>query len=199
MKDIIRTAKIFKCRELKGRVNLESIKNYLQSKGYTVNFYDVEKDNKLLTKYGLNEYAKTVHAFTVCSKELKAVFIDKQIKKEKIIYSLLHETAHIVLNHLDKTKVGNNDRLYDMQAEAFAYEVLNHKSKTHIYAIIAVILLVFGIGIYKNINDSKMVYVTSTGAKYHRENCIHVQNIDCTVLTKGQARKNYDPCKVCNP
>lgn len=199
MKDIIRTAKIFRRRELKGSVNFDNTKNYLLTKGYTVNFYDVEKDNELLTKYGLNEYAKTVHAFTVCSKELKAVFIDKQIATEKIIYSLLHETAHIVLNHLDKTKVGNNDRLQDMQAEAFAYEVLNHKSKTHMYAIIVVILLVFGIGMYQNIINSKMVYVTSTGEKYHRENCIHVQNVDCTVLTKGQASKNYDPCKVCNP
>ena len=44
-----------------------------------------------------------------------------------------------------------------------------------------------------------IVYITSTGNKYHRANCIYTKDKDCTALTREEAEKNYTPCKVCNP
>lgn len=43
------------------------------------------------------------------------------------------------------------------------------------------------------------VYVTSSGKKYHRSSCRTIKNSKVTQLTKEQAQKKYDACKVCNP
>lgn len=124
---------------------------------------------------------------------------------DNIIYSLLHEVGHIVLGHLNKECV--NIRLLDMQADAFAYEVLNNESKRYVYinfSVVFLALLWFFVGIYNtnqntNLSKHETVYITSTGIKYHRNNCIYVNEKNCSALSIEQAKKNYTPCKVCNP
>ena len=46
---------------------------------------------------------------------------------------------------------------------------------------------------------SDIVYITPTGNKYHRANCIYTKDKDCTALAREEAEKNYTPCSVCNP
>ncbi len=48
-------------------------------------------------------------------------------------------------------------------------------------------------------NLEEVVYVTSTGTHYHRQQCQFLSQ-SALALTKGEARKNgYSPCSVCNP
>ena len=42
------------------------------------------------------------------------------------------------------------------------------------------------------------VYVTKTGAKYHRENCRYLSKSKIPMSLKDAAKK-YEPCKVCKP
>lgn len=206
--DIIkRTARVFRRNNLKGKVSYDSLKEYLQNKGYSVIVYDINSDLALLGKYGINAAELNANAFTLCTDDFKAVFIDNRVSTDNVVYSLLHEVGHIVLKHLEQDSTYANVRLLDMQAEAFAYEVLSYKSKKHIY--ITVIMMFFislslGIGKYNMTREtvkteSEMVYVTASGTKYHRKNCIYVYNKECSALTAEQAKKNYTPCKVCNP
>ncbi len=88
-------------------------------------FYETDKDNEILCKYNLSEYSKKVNAFTVRADGLKAVFINRNTSVTNKLYSLLHETGHIILEHLETDRDMTDERLQDMQAEAFAYGVLN--------------------------------------------------------------------------
>lgn len=44
---------------------------------------------------------------------------------------------------------------------------------------------------------SQMVYVTRTGKKYHRDGCSHLKSKIAMPLQ--EARRLYQPCKVCRP
>lgn len=222
---VYKTAEKFKNKSLKGNVNFKTASSYLQSIGFPVLFYNTGKDNELLVKYNLTELSKTVKGFTVCRKDFKAVFIDDSSPCEEKLYVLLHEAAHIVLGHMDKRDI-KDGRLIEMEADAFAYAVLN-PPKSNLPKVIAicltVLLTVFGVYLYEK--DSKTifkedipiktaivtqtevqtqeqaqtVYVTPKGAKFHRSDCRYVKNKDCKTFTRTQALEKYSPCSVCNP
>ncbi len=42
------------------------------------------------------------------------------------------------------------------------------------------------------------VYVTRTGTKYHRAGCRHLRRSSIPI-SLDEARRSYDPCKVCRP
>ncbi len=42
------------------------------------------------------------------------------------------------------------------------------------------------------------VYVTNTGKKYHMEDCGSLRNSSIP-MPLSEARKKYDPCKICHP
>ena len=43
-----------------------------------------------------------------------------------------------------------------------------------------------------------IVYVTKSGTKYHREGCRYLDK-SAIPITLEEAKKKYEPCKVCNP
>lgn len=42
------------------------------------------------------------------------------------------------------------------------------------------------------------VYITRTGSKYHRSGCRYLRQSKIAI-SLSEAKKNYDPCSVCNP
>lgn len=46
--------------------------------------------------------------------------------------------------------------------------------------------------------DTTKVYVTETGEKYHRAGCRHLAG-SAKALPLDEAKKNYQPCRVCRP
>lgn len=42
------------------------------------------------------------------------------------------------------------------------------------------------------------VYITKTGSKYHRGNCRYLKQSKIAISLED-AKKNYEPCSVCNP
>jgi hypothetical protein len=53
-------------------------------------------------------------------------------------------------------------------------------------------------GIYEQKTDARIVYVTRTGVKYHREGCRYLQKSKIPLELK-EAKKSYGVCKVCRP
>lgn len=45
--------------------------------------------------------------------------------------------------------------------------------------------------------DTK-VYVTKTGAKYHRDGCRYLRSSKIE-MALSEAKRRFDPCKVCRP
>lgn len=126
---IKKAANQFIKKELKNKVDFETVCEYLRTIGYAVIFYNSYKDNEILNKYDLTDFSKTVKAFTIFRKDLKAVFIDENSSCNDKICSLLHETAHIIFGHINEKNI-KESRTMEMEADAFAYAVLNYK-KSH--------------------------------------------------------------------
>ncbi len=47
--------------------------------------------------------------------------------------------------------------------------------------------------------SSEIVYVTSTGKKYHRASCRYVRSRETSTISLSEAKQKYDPCSVCDP
>ena len=141
-KNILRTARKFVCRELKNKVDFKTVSAYLQKIGFAVVLYDCNKDNDLLIKYDLVEFSKTVKGFTVYRKDFKAVFIDNNTACNEKLCVLLHETAHIILNHIEQKDV-QDARHIEMEADYFAYQVLHPQKDTKLFNTLAVCTTVF--------------------------------------------------------
>ena len=51
----------------------------------------------------------------------------------------------------------------------------------------------------KEIRQDVTVYITKTGAKYHRSNCRYLSQSKISIGKKQAAAKGYGACKVCKP
>lgn len=107
----------------------------------------------------------------------------------------------------------------ESSANAFAAEVISPSSFVSMTSIIvAITAVVISLFIGYNLHTSKtitvlnehlstqtseledsIVYITSSGSKYHSVNCIHIRNKECAMVNKQQAQRIFEPCSVCNP
>ena len=113
-------------KELKNNIDIISVIDYLQKCGYSTVFFNNNYGDEELTRYGL-ESKKQLTAFAY-SETAHIVFVDSNTAVEDRLYLLLHELGHIVLKHIgDGNLIHRNHILIDIEADAFAYEILNHK------------------------------------------------------------------------
>lgn len=65
---------------------------------------------------------------------------------------------------------------------------------------IAIVLLVlFAIAVAFAAPGSTIVYITKTGAKYHREVCSSLKKSKIAVTLQEAVNLGYEPCKICHP
>ncbi len=213
-KNITRTANKF-IKNLKGEVEFSCIVNYLLNQyGFRIFFFNTPSGDAELLRYGMVEKSKNTNAFTYTG-TAKIIFINNAVSSEDKLYLLLHETGHIVLGHFSDNQLFLKNRLrLDIDADAFAYAVLNPSSKRKLIACIMGFIVVAFLSFYMGYETTPMqmlptsateqtteqVYITSTGKKYHRSNCRYVKGKDnIAVIDKKQADKTHSPCSVCNP
>lgn len=216
MKTITKTAIRF-IKNINGNKTFEAITEYLKTKGCAVNFF-IESERELLAdKHELASHIVKKDAFTVLEDDIIYIYILSEASPEDKLYLLLHEVGHIELKHLSTNALTCNIRLHDIEADAFAYTVLNPPKSNKLPVITAVVLtaiLSFTSGVYsapkaitaqvvpsavETVSETEYVYITRTGEKYHRKSCIHVKGKECTKLLIEEVQKNYEPCSVCNP
>lgn len=214
-KDVVgRTAKNF-IKSVKGKLDFVSVEEYLKTLGYKVIFFNTNVGDAELLRYDLMEKAKKTKAFTYNS-TAKIIFIDNKISCEDKTYLLYHETAHIMLGHLNDARLSTkNNILLDVDADTFVHEILKPK-KTKIFIPLFIIMVCsFIIGVFINYSDDlsnepvnntivaqtecNWVYITSTGTKFHTQSCTHTKNKDYARIERKEAEKIFQPCKLCNP
>ena len=198
-----------------GEITLEQAVKYLESIKYNVRFYS-SIDDELLVIYNLSDIAQKTTAFTYNGLS-HVVFIKSSMSYSEKLHRLLHEIGHIMLKHTGTGELylKNNDEI-ESEAEAFVYAVLYDnvpvsRTKIGILLLFALILgCVIGINIptvtntdspQHNIEDSytDIVYVTPSGSKYHRADCIYTKDKDCISMVRSAAEEKYAPCAVCKP
>lgn len=222
--EILKVAKQYKRRLRKKQVNVESTIEYLNKIGYTVCFYDDTKGQNLLREYNLLTYSEKAYALTYSTRNHKLVFVSDKISQEEKLCAILHETGHILLHHLEKCDSVQNNQMSEVQADTFAQFVLSPpKQPIKAYISIALVSAVatgavsafLSFHIISQTNyipgtqatptattqplSADLVYITKTGTRYHRSDCIYTKDKDCISITREEAEKQYTPCSICRP
>lgn len=130
---------------------------------------------------------------------------------------LAHEEGHIYCDHLSSVPILGRDVIEEHEANEFTHYILSQspvnkistflKEKWKAVCIVAAVAIVFIIGIsifhsgQKKENYYKEYYLTSTGNKYHRIECIFVKDKDNVHrMTNGEFESGeYSPCGICLP
>ncbi len=201
----------------RGDITVASIIKFLERCGYSVVFFNTEKGDVLLSSYNIAPEETT--AFTVCG-TTKTVFVDDLLHTNDKLYALLHECGHIVLEHVGRNQLRMQDeRRTENEAEAFAYKVLNYSPpktvRNILFSVLASVLIIAGTTLVcsrlfaapapssvvqasASFSD-EIVYVTPTGAKYHRQSCYYAKHHNSSRMYKSEAEKTRTPCSMCNP
>jgi len=200
--------------KLKYDITFDSIAVALKDISYSVILWNTDKGDELLRKYNLTSTAKEKKAFTYSSETVKIVFVDSTLPSDSKILCLLHEAGHVLQHFPLKNK---SAEYMEIEADTFAYTVLNTKKPQSRYIIIALAVLlsvascaftwaVFVINstehegntksVLTSLKTSDTVYINPSGTKYHISGCRYITEKSFAVNLQ-EAQKEYTPCKVC--
>lgn len=197
-------------------VSLDNILYIISDYGFEVidfNKNDLENET-LLMQLSLTDMADAQPAFTFQNDDVKLVFVSDDLQPDEKIYVLSHELGHIVLGHLEKAIKSTVD---EQEANEFTHYLLNPTKRAKLRAfifnhkrfliILSSIILLIAIAIpvtmhyTKPKNDFGEYYITETGTKYHRKDCIFIKNkTNSRKITKEEFESGeYEPCGTCLP
>ncbi len=199
---------------------LDTMSGQMAQRGWrTVYFHDGGDGDAIIEDLSLEGYTKFHDAFIY--QPMKIIFLNKTATDKPHRYA--HEVAHIVLGHdLDSRAQLQNDE----DANAFADQLVRRRfSKNQIIALAASVAL--GVSLFLHIpgivhpkagqaaapvshqtevgsvagDPSDIVVITKSGDKYHRSDCVYVQNKTNTQeLTREKAEAlKKQPCAACKP
>lgn len=197
---------------------LDGIKKALRALGYDlVEFnaiYNDENVSVILDKLELNPLVETQKGFTYTDADYRLVFLHEDLSDEEKRVVLLHEVGHIFCGHMqEKTYIGR-DVQQEAEANGFAYCLLNPGAKDAIahffrgkwqWVVLGVFVLSLVVGAcwfaYRENLFYGDFYVTTSGNRYHRKECIHIKNkTNVHRLTTEQFEtEEYGPCGICLP
>ncbi|NLZ45375.1 MAG: M48 family metalloprotease [Clostridiales bacterium] len=189
---------IKKSYAVKGTTDIGIINRILGNEGCRISTY--KKAHKLIKAHNLQSFTEKYRAFTYNYNDQKIVLHRDELKDEQLIFALAHEIGHIALGHNEYNKKT------EAEADEFARLLVGLKPKQSfnkrivfridiIISIIATITILISV-----IMDMRNVYVTASGARYHRKDCYHLTNRSYHSITIEDATENgYTPCKTCRP
>lgn len=202
-------------------VNVDSLSEIITKLGYTLVLFNKCANNDdvetILNNLNLQEYILSSRGFTYTDSNYRLVFLNECLNDEESVFVLAHEIGHIVFNHVKAGTVIGNDVQEEYEANEFVHYLLNppplmklkntiatHKKLVICVAIVLIITLIVSI-VFMRFNEEQTYhgeyYVTTSGHKYHREECIYVKYKNNTSrLSKEDFEKGlYDACDVCLP
>ena len=205
------------CRQISGTVTSEKIISALESQGYTIVRYNAVSNCKDVTELAdllrVADYIRSSKGFTYADSNNRIVFLNEDLSEEESVYILLHEQGHILCRHFREGSVMGTDVMQEHEANEFVHYVLEptvgmkiavHR-KPIILSLSVVIIAVVIIVLIGVINQQKSYYgeyyITETGHKYHRADCIFVKNKNnVRRITEGEFESwEYEACDMCLP
>lgn len=201
------------------KINLDNLIYIIEDQGFEIIEFesgDGLLTNSLIQDLKLTSYAQAGKAFAYQQGSAKFVFICEDMSAKEKLYALAHEVGHIFCLHL---RDGNMEYSVHEEYEAneFAHHLLHpnitanikrwvveRKKSIIIGASITLVLIVFVLiiaGIVKSNSYYGDYYITETGEKYHREDCIFIKDKKNVkrLTDKDYYSGEYDPCQICLP
>jgi len=210
-KKVYKTAKKF-IKAVRGKKDFISAEQLAEKLGYKIVFYNSPFGDAEIIRYHLEQKAQNTKGFTYVA-AAKIIFIDNSVHSDDKFYILLHEIGHIMLGHIGDGKTFlRNAVLMDIEADAFAHEVLypTYSNKTIIAVLLLCVALILGIfQLPENNTDhtalssaavpERTVLITKSGNCYHKEQCSSIKNSITAIISKHEAEKLFTPCRLCDP
>ncbi len=219
--EIKKQVKQFKIKFGISKCDYDGLKKATEQQGYTIVEYNqVSNDGSvqvLIDTLSLADYISHSKGFTYADQNYRIVFIHEDLTDEEKVKVLAHENGHIFLQHFSSSQVIGKDVQEEYEANEFAHyiqlnsfadkvrnNIANHK-RAYIFTLILLIAIII-IGVFLGMRENEKqyyddYYITSTGNKYHKEDCIFVKDKTNTErLTKEQFEsEEYEPCAMCLP
>lgn len=200
---------------------LDDIKSIIESQGYSVVEYNsvsnIEDVQIIIDELNIQKYIIQSKAFTYVSDKYRIVFVNESLNDNEKMIVLTHEEGHIYCEHFGHSNIIGLDVIEENEANEFSHYILNptvkqsvmqsvkkHKKIVIVIISILTIISIIGAAFAINNNNAKYCdnyYITTTGQKYHREDCIFVKDkTNINKLTKEQYESGeYEPCAMCLP
>ena len=202
-------------------VTLEDLRRIITSQGYTIvefnHIFNDENVTALIEALGLDEMVEKAKGFTYADRHRRLVFLHEDLSDKEKLLVLAHEEGHIYCDHMSSVPVIGRDVVEEHEANEFTHYILNrgvtgkiggflktHKKHCFIAAvslIVCIIGLVIFLAIQKERSYYGEYYITSSGNKYHEEECIFVKNksnIHRMTIEEYESG-TYGPCGTCLP
>ena len=201
------------------KINLDNLIYIIEDQGFEIIEFESGNglfSNSLIQDLKLTNYAQAGKAFAYQQGSAKFVFICEDMSAKEKLYALAHEVGHIFCLHL---RDGNMEYSVHEEYEAneFAHHLLHpsfkdntkrwiteHKKGVVVGTsiVLVIIILTFVIvGVIKNNSYYGEYYITETGEKYHKKDCIFIKDKrKVERLTESDYNSGeYDPCQICLP
>lgn len=203
------------------KITFESLKEAAVKDGYTViefnNSYNDKNINTIIQNLKIEEIIACSRGFTYSDENYRLIFINEDLNDKEKILVLSHELGHIVCNHTISPTIIGIDVIQEHEANEFSHYLLKknllqkikiivneHRKMAITISILVLLSIMFlvAFGIKKN-EQLYMpdLYITSTGNKYHKKDCIFVK--DKTSKEKLSKEKfesgRYEACNMCLP
>lgn len=202
-------------------INYSTLKEVVKTIGFTIigfnNIFNDKDVETVIQNLRLSEAVSQSRGFTYVSKDYRLIFINEDLSDDEKTLVLSHELGHIVCEHFTTTPIIGKDVKEEYEANEFSHYLLNqnslrnlkltitkHKKKVAVVALSFVAILVTIVTVI-TINQEQSYYdncyITSTGNKYHKKDCIFVKD-KTTVkrLTKEEYDAGkYEACDMCLP
>ena len=217
-KDVIRFCKQYRIKSF----DKDVADDILKQLGYLVIYYNYilndEPVSSLIKKLSLEDEIKRSKGFTYVDGRHRLVFINEDLSDDEQIIVLAHEIGHIICNHFSHQSIIGKDVQEEYEANEFAHYLLKDNLRTKlsrsmqlykqhilITSIVIVVVCIIGITVWYPKYEETIYYgdyyVTESGQKYHKKNCIFVKDkSNVHRLTKEEYDSGiYEPCQICLP
>ena len=193
----------------------------MERQGYTVvAFHHLDNEepvSSLIEALHLSDLVDRSKGFTYADRDFRAVFVHEELSEREKLMVLAHEEGHIFCGHLASVPVLGKDVQEEFEANEFAHYLLHQadvrravlRPKDRKKALLAgflALLAVCAVLAYFIFKPSDRpvyadYYVTETGFKYHKKECIFVKGKDnARPITEEEYNSgDYSPCSVCMP
>lgn len=203
------------------KISFEKLKDTAEKTGYTViefnGYYNDENVATIISNLNLQKEIIMSRGFTYTDKNYRLIFINEDLTDEEKTLVLSHELGHIECGHLSFQYVIGKDVKEEHEANEFSHYLLKESivdkgritiseyKKTFVTVIIllfvTLIMSVIMFSVKKEKSYYGEYYITSSGDKYHKKECIFVKNkktVERLTKEKFETGK-YNACKICLP
>ena len=203
------------------KISFEDLKNVAEKVGYTVISFNASYNDgnvgTIISNLNLQKEIIVSRGFTYVDKNYRLIFINEDLTEEEKVLVLSHELGHIECGHLSLQYIIGKDVKEEHEANEFSHYLLNrnvidkgritireHKKIFVTVVILLFITLILSVIMFSAKKEKSYYgeyYITSSGDKYHKKECIFVKNKNTVErLTKEKFEtEKYSACNICLP